>query len=488
MSWLKTAERGSEVECDETVSAYDLDNDDYVFYGDVVVRLRTLQTASGSTSEPAQGSKGTAITAHDLSWVGRVIDLCNDGCVQVKWGDGITSKVLPHEISVVEEHTIDEMKKEMFDWVDNNDDVDEAHDDTDEDIAAASAAVNITAGNDDDSADIRGGEAGAAVASGETMVDEEDLDGNVYAEEKSAENVATRGDDDLFGFPQFDIVQMSPPDHFFLKDTEQGIGGGNKWMKRVQKDWKILENDLPDTIYVRAFEDRIDLLRVVMVGATGTPYQDGLFFFDLHLPPTYPAVPPQVHYHSFGLNLNPNLDESGTVCLSLLDTFGGEDVELWSPATSTILQVVVSIQGLVLTAQPFYNESSYEEHHGTAQAARNEIIYAEDACLLTLWTMLHLLRRPPVGFEELVRRHFRRRGKFVLRACEAYLRKGCLVGTLDAEADDTEVACGKTCSAGFRLALTRFMPRLVEAFTSIGADGCDQFNTSGMSCTPTVKH
>ncbi|GJM94909.1 hypothetical protein PR202_ga11593 [Eleusine coracana subsp. coracana] len=133
---------------------------------------------------------------------------------------------------------------------------------------------------------------------------------------------------------------------------------------------------------------------------------------------------------SFGLNLNPNLDESGTVCLSLLDTFGGEGVELWSPTVSSVLQVVVSIQGLVLTSQPFYNEHSYKAHYGTPNGARNEVVFTEGACLLTLRTMLHLLRQPPAGFEEIVRGHFRQRGEFVLRACH----KGCPVGMLDAEA------------------------------------------------------
>lgn len=47
-----------------------------------------------------------------------------------------------------------------------------------------------------------------------------------------------------------------------------------------------------DGIYVRVYEDRMDLLRAVIVGAYGTPYQDGLFFFDFHLPPEYPDVPP----------------------------------------------------------------------------------------------------------------------------------------------------------------------------------------------------
>jgi ubiquitin-conjugating enzyme E2 O len=51
--------------------------------------------------------------------------------------------------------------------------------------------------------------------------------------------------------------------------------------------------------------------------------------------------------------------------------------------------------------------------------------------------MLHLLRRPPVGFEEFVGDHFRRRGQHVIRVCEAY-RDGSLVGKLDEEGNPTE--------------------------------------------------
>jgi len=229
-----------------------------------------------------------------------------------------------------------------------------------------------------------------------------------------------------------------------------------------------------DTIYVRTFEDRMDLHRAAMAGAAGTPYHDGLFFFDMQLPPSYPAVPPLVYYHSFGLWLNPNLDDMGGVCLSLLDACKGP--EHWSPASSSVLQVVVSLQGLILTAQPYYNESEYAYQLGTPQRARNALPYAENAYVLTLRTMLHLLRRPPVGYKALVAFHFRRRGRFVLRACEVYLQ-GCPVGTLDAEARATAEGEGgwRPCSAGLRLALNGIVPRLVEAFTEIGADGCEQF-------------
>lgn len=49
---------------------------------------------------------------------------------------------------------------------------------------------------------------------------------------------------------------------------------------------------LAEIIYVRVYEERMDLLRAVLVGAPGTPYHDGLFFFDIFLPSEYPYEPP----------------------------------------------------------------------------------------------------------------------------------------------------------------------------------------------------
>lgn len=43
----------------------------------------------------------------------------------------------------------------------------------------------------------------------------------------------------------------------------------------------------------------MDLLRVAIVGALGTPYHDGLFFFDIQFPPDYPHVPPVSVHFSF---------------------------------------------------------------------------------------------------------------------------------------------------------------------------------------------
>lgn len=46
----------------------------------------------------------------------------------------------------------------------------------------------------------------------------------------------------------------------------------------------------------------------------------------------------------------------GKVCLSLLGTWDGDRGESWNMCTSTLLQVLVSIQSLILVPEPFFNE------------------------------------------------------------------------------------------------------------------------------------
>ncbi|MCD7466838.1 hypothetical protein HAX54_003876 [Datura stramonium] len=92
-------------------------------------------------------------------------------------------------------------------------------------------------------------------------------------------------------FKHFDVVEDFS-DHHYSNLGFQGQQPPKAWSKKVQDEWKILENDLPDTIYVRVYESRMDLLRAVIIGPQGTPYHDGLFVFDVLFPQNYPDVPP----------------------------------------------------------------------------------------------------------------------------------------------------------------------------------------------------
>ncbi|XP_051146491.1 probable ubiquitin-conjugating enzyme E2 23 [Andrographis paniculata] len=273
-------------------------------------------------------------------------------------------------------------------------------------------------------------------------------------------------------FKGFDIVQ-EPSDHNFL-GTPGCNNTSRKWLKKVQQDWDILQNNLPEGIYVRVYEDRMDLLRAVIVGAYGTPYQDGLFFFDFLLPTEYPDVPPSAYYHSRGWRINPNLYEEGRVCLSLLNTWTGKGNEVWDPSTSSILQVLVSLQGLVLNSKPYFNEAGYDKQIGTAEGEKNSLAYNENAFLLNCKMMMYLMRRRPKHFEELVVKHFRNRGYYILKACDAYM-KGHLIGSLTKDASITTTnASGDMNSVGFKLMLGKIIPKLFSALNEVGAD-CQEF-------------
>ncbi|XP_072988038.1 probable ubiquitin-conjugating enzyme E2 23 isoform X2 [Typha latifolia] len=304
--------------------------------------------------------------------------------------------------------------------------------------------------------------------------EENDVKKDVDSSASMEEYAGSTGADSRDGphsFKHFDIVQ-NPLDHHFLGDSGQGTCG-KKWVKKVQQEWNILEKNLPDAIYVRVFEERMDLIRAVIIGACGTPYQDGLFFFDFHLPPEYPQVPPSAYYHSGGLRVNPNLYVDGKVCLSLLNTWTGKGNEVWDPSSSSILQVLVSLQGLVLNSKPYFNEAGYEKQVGTVEGEKNSLPYNENTYLLNLKSILYLLRRPPMHFEGFVRDHFCKRGHYILKACEAYMG-GSSIGSLTSDACSTEKSREHSCSVGFKLTLAKILPRLSSALREVGVN-CDRF-------------
>jgi ubiquitin-conjugating enzyme E2 O len=101
------------------------------------------------------------------------------------------------------------------------------------------------------------------------------------------------------------------------------------------------------------------------------------------------------HYHFGGLRLNPNLYENGKICLSLLNTWTGRGNEVWDPLNSSILQVLVSLQGLVLNSKPYFNEAGYDKQIGRAEGEKNSLEYNENSFLLSCKSMLYLLRKPP---------------------------------------------------------------------------------------------
>ncbi|KAI3892179.1 hypothetical protein MKW92_053805 [Papaver armeniacum] len=238
-------------------------------------------------------------------------------------------------------------------------------------------------------------------------------------------------------FKSFDTVEDFSDHHYKSKSVTKSKQASQKWTRAIQQDWRLLEKDLPDTIFVRAYEGRMDLLRAVIVGAAETPYHDGLFFFDIHYPSEYPDTPPLANYHAHNLRLNPNLYNCGKVCLSLLNTWSGSSVERWTPGKSTMLQVLLSIQALVLNEKPYFNEPGWAPSAGTPQGEKSARDYNESTFILSCKTMQYTLKNPPKYFEDYVLGHFRLRAYTILAACKAYI-EGALVGSVIPEVQDDD--------------------------------------------------
>ncbi|KAL9692713.1 hypothetical protein quinque_000110 [Culex quinquefasciatus] len=146
-------------------------------------------------------------------------------------------------------------------------------------------------------------------------------------------------------------------------------------------------------------------------GPKKTPYEDGLFLFDIQLGQDYPSAPPMCHYISYCSDrLNPNLYEDGKVCVSLLGTWSGRGTEMWGP-NSTLLQVIVSIQGLILVDEPYFNEAGYEKQRGSQQGKENSRMYNEMVLLKLVQSMTKLICNPPEIFSEQILAHFSARGQ-----------------------------------------------------------------------------
>ena len=183
------------------------------------------------------------------------------------------------------------------------------------------------------------------------------------------------------------------------------------FIKHVRKELKLLQCSLPPGIVVKGYEERMDLFSVMIHGPKNTPYEDGLFFFDFQLGSDYPAAPPLCHYISFCSDrLNPNLYEEGKVCVSLLGTWSGRGTETWT-TDSNLLQLLVSIQGLILVREPYFNEAGYEKQKGTQQGEENSRMYNEMAVLKLVTSMTRMVNNPAQPFSVEIMEHMRANAK-----------------------------------------------------------------------------
>ena len=133
-------------------------------------------------------------------------------------------------------------------------------------------------------------------------------------------------------------------------------------INRLIKDVSFLhKNPLTENgIYYK--HDEVDMLKgyAMIIGPKDTPYEGGFYFFDFQFPYNYPFSPPKVTYLTNNgiVRFNPNLYTNGKVCISLLNTWHGDQ---WS-SCQTITSILLTLC-TILTDNPLLNEPGVQPSH-----------------------------------------------------------------------------------------------------------------------------
>lgn len=133
-------------------------------------------------------------------------------------------------------------------------------------------------------------------------------------------------------------------------------------MERLLKDIKdIFTSSLEkDGIYYKHSDTNILKAYVMIVGPRDSLYFGGYYFFEITFPCDYPHAPPLVEYltNDGVTRFHPNFYKSKRVCLSMLNTWRGEQ---WTSCL-TIKSVLLTLVS-IMDSQPMLHEPGITEKH-----------------------------------------------------------------------------------------------------------------------------
>jgi len=231
---------------------------------------------------------------------------------------------------------------------------------------------------------------------------------------------------DLMKPLQFAMGNLSSNHKFYSNSTKQIEPTS---IKRIISEISSFKTGLPlnydSTIWMRVPKNNINLFTFIISGPKDTPYENGLFEFHVYLPHNYPNSEPKVLLNTTGngtVRFNPNLYNCGKVCLSLLGTWSGQESEKWNPKTSTFLQVLISIQSLILVEDPYFNEPGYERTMNTEAGKMKCDEYNNNIQIETIrWGMINMINNPPLEYQEVVFNHFKIKKQEIMERVNKWL-------------------------------------------------------------------
>lgn len=189
-------------------------------------------------------------------------------------------------------------------------------------------------------------------------------------------------------------------------------------VKRLMNDIKQLSTSPLDEhgIYYKHDEENILKGYALIVGGEDTPYFGGFYFFVFNFPSNYPYSPPRVDFctNDGRTRFNPNLYTNKKTCLSLLNTWKGEN---WT-SCQTISSVLLSLT-TVLCKNPLLNEPHVTSSHKDFNNYNCSIEYANiDTAICDILLKKSLCYPFFDAFDEIMNEHFTKNVDKLIDFCE----------------------------------------------------------------------
>ncbi|XP_044727384.1 ubiquitin-conjugating enzyme E2 T-like [Chrysoperla carnea] len=93
-------------------------------------------------------------------------------------------------------------------------------------------------------------------------------------------------------------------------------------------------------------ENTLDVLTAVIIGPQCTPYENGTFQLEIHIPDKYPFVPPMIKFVT--PIYHPNIDNAGRICM---DNLKMPPKGTWAPQIA-LENLLISIRLLMTNPNP----------------------------------------------------------------------------------------------------------------------------------------
>ncbi|KAF0373947.1 ubiquitin-conjugating enzyme [Gigaspora margarita] len=96
-----------------------------------------------------------------------------------------------------------------------------------------------------------------------------------------------------------------------------------KNLNRINKELNAISRDPPPFCSAGLVGEDFFHWQATIIGPPESPYENGVFFLDIHIPIEYPSKPPKVNFRT--RFYYPNINSNGSVALDILR-------DQWSPA------------------------------------------------------------------------------------------------------------------------------------------------------------